>query len=127
MNKSNKTLLVVDDEALIAMAEADLLESAGYTVVQAYSGESALDIIRTENSKIDLVLMDIDLGKGMNGIETTREIKKSHKVPVIFLSSYPENSMGDKLDGISAYGYIKKRSSETELFDAIQMVFKIHE
>ena len=58
--KTYKTILLVEDEALIALAERKLLERSGYHVLTAKTGEAAVEITRT-TAGIDLILMDIDL------------------------------------------------------------------
>ena len=67
-DKSNKTILLVEDEIIIAMMEIKQLEKEGYLVIHAANGEEAIDIV--SKTPIDLILMDIDLGKGMDGTET---------------------------------------------------------
>lgn len=56
----------------------------------ASSGEKALDAVRNPELPIDLILMDIDLGSGMDGTETAVEILKTHHIPIVFLSSHTE-------------------------------------
>ncbi len=63
-----KTLLLVEDESIIAAAEARMLEKHFFTVITAQSGEEALELF-LRNPEIDLVLMDIDLGSGIDGTE----------------------------------------------------------
>ena len=58
MNNSVKTILLVEDEVLIAMAEERQLVNAGYNVVTAFSGDDAVDLVKKGDTKIDLVLMD---------------------------------------------------------------------
>lgn len=84
---STKTLLLVEDEALIAMNEAAMLSKNGYNVITAYNAEKAIESVRQND--IDLILMDIDLGKNrMDGTEAAEIILKEHEVPVVFLSSH---------------------------------------
>ncbi len=74
-----KTILLVEDEALIAMAERRTLAAEGYTVITVSSGEDAIaEIDQTES--IDLVLMDIDLGPGIDGTEAAERILTRHDV-----------------------------------------------
>jgi CheY-like chemotaxis protein len=75
-----KTILLVEDEALIRLSQTRMLEKEGYVVLGAGSGEEALEIAQNGHS-IDLILMDIDLGKGMDGTDTAREILKNHNLP----------------------------------------------
>ena len=61
--KEAKLILLVEDDFLIALDEAAKLEDYGYEVLSAVSGDEALELFRAEPS-INLVLMDIDLGRG---------------------------------------------------------------
>jgi len=121
---SHKTILLVEDEFLIAMAEKAILEDYGYSVLLAHTGEDAVHIMEKENS-IDLILMDINLGKGIDGTEAAKQILKNHDLPLIFLSSHTEREIVDKTEGITSYGYIVKDSGETVLIQSIKMAFRL--
>jgi len=80
---NHATILVVDDEAQIRRVLRTALAASGYSVVEASSGEKALDQMR--HSRPDLVLLDINM-PGLNGLETCREIRRSSDVPIIVLT-----------------------------------------
>jgi CheY-like chemotaxis protein len=61
--------LVVEDEALVRMLVVDILEAAGLRVVEAGDAESALDILSARGAPFPVLVTDINLGSGMNGIE----------------------------------------------------------
>jgi PAS domain S-box-containing protein len=122
---SRKTILLVEDEAIVAMAEAQQLEKEGYSVIQALSGEKAIDIVRSTKEPIDLILMDIDLGKGIDGAETAQKILEEHNIPVIFLSSHIEKEIVEKTEKITSYGYVVKNTGITVLDASIKMAFKL--
>jgi PAS domain S-box-containing protein len=125
MNTSAKTILLVEDETLIALAETRKLEQAGYKVIHSLTGESAIDIVDESPAAVDLILMDIDLGKGMDGTETAQEILKNHNIPVLFLSSHTEPEIVKKTEEITNYGYVVKSSSFTVLDASMKMAFKL--
>jgi DNA-binding response OmpR family regulator len=79
-----RTILLVDDDALMRRSLAFHLEQAGYQVQTAASAEDALAIVR--NSPPSLVLLDIGL-PGMDGLDALRELKAQHDLPVIFLTA----------------------------------------
>jgi CheY-like chemotaxis protein len=113
MNAENqKTILLVDDEAIIAMAEKMTLEKYGYKVITAHTGEEAVAAVR-KTPAIDLVLMDINLGSGMDGPEAAALILKDRDLPVVFLSSHIEPEVVAKTEKITSYGYVVKNSSIT--------------
>jgi len=120
-----KTILLVEDEALIALAEKSTLERAGYAVEIARSGERAIDAVRNDPA-IDLVLMDIDLGSGMDGTAAAQVILGERDVALAFLSSHTEPEIVEKTEGITSYGYIVKNSGETVLLASIRMAFRLH-
>ncbi len=127
MNKEEqKTLLLVEDEALIAMEETVILEKYGYKVVTADTGENAIKAVETFPG-IDLILMDINLGSGIEGTEAAEKILEKHDLPLIFLSSHTDREVVEKTEGITSYGYIVKNSGETVLIASIKMAFRLFE
>jgi len=125
MNSSEKmTILLVEDQAIIAMSEAAILKKNGFDVIIANTGEQAIKIAE-ENSAINLILMDIDLGKGIDGTEAAQTILKLIDVPVVFLSNHTEKEVVEKTEKITSYGYVVKNSGETVLIASIKMAFKL--
>lgn len=121
-----KTILLVDDMAIIAMAEANILKKSGFEVIIAYKGKDAVTTA-TENKKIDLILMDIDLGGGMDGTEAAQIILQNRDIPIVFLSNHTEKEIVEKTEKITSYGYVVKNSGETVLLASIKMAFKLFE
>lgn len=126
MIKKNLTILIVDDERLIALDTAMLLEDHGYKTFIAESGESALNTV-TEHPRIDLILMDIDLGIGLSGPETARIILKQRYIPIVFVTSHSEEEMVEKVRSITRYGYVIKNSGDFVLLSSIEMAFELHD
>ncbi|HPJ34253.1 MAG TPA: PAS domain S-box protein [Spirochaetota bacterium] len=122
-----RTILLVDDEPLLAAAEKRQLEGEGYRVIMALSGEEAIEIMASGKEAPDLILMDIDMGSGMDGTETAAEILKEHDIPVVFLSSYIEKEIVKKTEKISSYGYVVKNSGIVVLDASIKMAFRLFE
>src|SRR6056297_315730 len=120
----SKKILLVEDQALIAMAEAKLLKSYGYVVVTAYNGEDSITAVESE-PEISLVLMDLDLGQGMDGTEAAEGILKTHDLPIVFLTSHSEKEYVDKVKTITSYGYVLKNSGEFVIRESIQMAFQL--
>jgi PAS domain S-box-containing protein len=122
----NKTILLVEDEGIIALAEAKTLQSNGYRVITAPNGEKAVDVFNN-SPEIDLVLMDINLGSGMDGTQAAEIILAKRDLPLIFLSSHTEPEVVEKTEGITSYGYVVKGSGETVLLASIKMAFRLFE
>jgi len=158
-----KTLLLVEDEMLIAMSQKMFLERYGYKVLTISTGEKAIEILKNEaeidleylpeskkaplekfgyrvvtagtaeeavdlckkDDAIDMVLMDIDLGQGMDGTQAAEIILAQRDIPILFLSSHTEKEMVEKTEKITSYGYVVKNSSITVLDASIKMAFKL--
>jgi len=124
--KSRKTLLLVEDELLLAMAEKMELEKCGYAVISVATGEKAIEAVDT-CPEIDLVLMDINLGAGIDGTQAAEIILRNHDVPIVFVSSHTEREIVEKTEKITSYGYTVKSSSISVLDASIKMAFKLFE
>ncbi|HQP48354.1 MAG TPA: PAS domain S-box protein [Spirochaetota bacterium] len=125
-NSGNRTLLLVEDEALIAAAEKQRLEAAGYRVSTACNGEDAVALVR-RGEVVDLVLMDIDLGSGIDGTGAAQEILTIKDIPIIFLTSHSEKEMVERVRRITRYGYVLKNSGDFVLHSSIEMAFELHD
>jgi PAS domain S-box-containing protein len=121
-----KTILLVEDDPVTSLIGKKTLEKYGFKVVVAVSGEKAVETVETD-AGIDLVLMDIDLGKGIDGTEAAKIILKKHDLPLVFHSSHTERGVVEKTEGITSYGYIAKNSGETVLIASIKMAFRLFE
>lgn len=126
MNNSFKTILLVEDEVLIAMAEERQLLNAGYNVVTVFSGEEAVALVKKGIPRIDIVLMDIDLGRGKDGTQAALEILEFNDIPILFQSSHTEKDIVEKTEKITSYGYVVKHSGITILDASIKMAFRLH-
>ncbi len=119
-------ILLVEDEAIVALAEKRLLEESGYSVLRAESGEDAVTLA-VEDSSVALVLMDIDLGDGIDGTEAARQILSKRELPVVFLTGHQEKEMVERVKGITRYGYVLKTAGEFVLLESISMAFELFE
>jgi CheY-like chemotaxis protein len=121
---SGETILIVEDEGLIALHLTELLEKAGYRIGgPAYSGEIVLrDFEKTPHP--DLILMDIALAGKLDGIETARQIREKYPIPVIFLTAYSNQNRIEQAKVVSPHGYLMKPVMEDELFTAIDSALK---
>jgi PAS domain S-box-containing protein len=127
-SKTNKhyTILLVEDQAILALSQKNILERRGFYVIIAVSGEKAIEVAR-DRQDIDLILMDIDLGSGIDGTEAAREILTFRDLPVVFLSSHTDHELVERTETLTSYGYIVKNSGETVLIASIKMAFRLFE
>ncbi len=121
-----KKILIVEDEAIIALSEAKQIQKYGFEIVTAYSGEAAVEAIKADSS-IALILMDIDLGNGMDGTEAAQQILSIRDIPIVFLTSHTEEEYVNMVKKITSYGYVIKNSGEFVLIESIRMAFQLFE
>ncbi len=124
--EANKLILLVEDDAIIALSEANMLKKHGYSVSIAATGEEAVQKIR-EESGWAMVLMEIELGQGIDGPEAARQILSEYNLPIVFLSSHIDTQSLIKTENIAGYGFILKGSGEAVTIAAIKMAFRLFE
>ncbi|MDP3406705.1 response regulator [Bosea sp. (in: a-proteobacteria)] len=114
-----RTILVVDDDALVSMGTAAMLEDLGHTAIEVMSGAKALETLNAEPS-IDLVITDHAM-PGMTGAELARHIRASRpELPIILASGYAE--LPDS-EGLSDLRRLGKPFAQAQLAAAIDHVF----
>ena len=88
-----EVVLVVEDEEAVRGMTARLLESEGYKVLTARDGAEALEAIRSEIGRLDLVIMDAAM-PSMNGRELAAQLQELRPgLPVLFMSGYTDDEM----------------------------------
>ncbi|HNX59311.1 MAG TPA: response regulator, partial [Spirochaetota bacterium] len=126
-DRQNKRILLVEDEVLIAMSVAEELKDEFFSVETTGSGENAVRIVSDNPGAVDLILMDIDLGPGIDGTEAARRILAIRNIPILFLSSHNEKEVVAKTEQITSYGYVLKSSGITVLSASIRMAFRLND
>jgi len=119
-----KTILLVEDEPFTAMAEKTALEKCGYHIITANTDKEAIDVFN-ENNNIDLILMDINLGKSISGPELAEILLKEQEIPVVFLSNHIEPEIIETTERIPSYGYVLKNSGIMVLDASIKTALKL--
>jgi DNA-binding response OmpR family regulator len=116
-----KTVLVVDDEPKIVQLARDYLEHAGFGVVTASDGRSALDEVRRRRP--DLVVLDLGLPE-VDGLDVTRAIRRDSNLPIVMLTARDDEV--DKLLGLElgADDYLTKPFSPRELVARVKAVLR---
>ncbi len=119
------SILVVEDESIVAKDIQQSLKKLGYSVPSVEnSGEDAIDA--AGQHKPDLILMDIMLKGEISGIEAAQQIKNRYQIPVIFLTAYADESTLSKAKVTEPYGYIIKPFKEIDLHTSIEMALYKH-
>lgn len=113
-------ILIVEDEAIVALDLRQMLEEFGLEVVGlAGSADEALAIV--EDTQPDLTLMDIHIQGTIDGIQTARILHDSFGVPAVFLTSYSDDETMEKATRESPYGYLLKPFNRRELKATLQI------
>ncbi len=124
MNKP--TVLLVEDELIIARDVQAQLDAMGYAVAgHATTGAQAIAL--TDALRPDLVLMDIQLAGPMDGIVAAQAIHDQFFIPVVFLSAFAADAIIARAKLTEPYGYILKPFSERELHTVIEMALYKHQ
>jgi two-component system alkaline phosphatase synthesis response regulator PhoP len=116
-----QTILVVDDEARIVKLVRDYLERAGFDVLSAQDGETALVVARRERP--DLILLDLML-PGVDGLDVCRRLRRESGVPIIMLTARVEEA--DRIVGLElgADDYVTKPFSPRELVARVRATLR---
>ena len=90
----DETILLVEDETVVRQLVAEILESSGYTVMQAGDGPSALELLRRHSGKLDLLLTDVVM-PGMSGPEVAQAVTSMRPgTQVLYTSGYTDSAIG---------------------------------
>lgn len=118
-------ILIVEDERIVAMDLAGTLNELGYSVVgMAARGDEA--IARADELQPHLILMDVRLGKGPDGIQVAEAIRRSRDVPVIYLTAHSDDETLHRAASTEASGYLVKPFTSPELHCAIEIALHKH-
>ncbi|HIF51658.1 MAG TPA: response regulator transcription factor [Thiotrichaceae bacterium] len=116
---SGKRILVVDDDHTTANVMQLYLENFGFIVPEiTHSGAKAIE--KAKELKPDLVLMDIRLGKGLDGIDSAEAIMKELNIPVIYVTAYNDEETLARAQLTNPYGFINKPLRDTDLKTTIR-------
>jgi two-component system, response regulator PdtaR len=120
---ANASVLIVEDDDIIARVEDWRLKNLGYTVCgRATNGAEAIDLVA--NKLPDIVLMDINIKGDMDGIETTMRIKKEFSIPVIYVTSHSDGATLERAKATKPDGFIIKPFEDNDLRVAIELALR---
>jgi PAS domain S-box-containing protein len=122
---SNATILVVEDEGIIAENLRRVLVGFGYQVLPPVSrGEEAVEVAL--HSRPDLALIDIKLAGEMDGVETAEIIGAQIHIPIVYLTAYSEDLQFKRAQRTEPYGYLVKPVKEPELYATLELALYKH-
>jgi len=115
-----KTIVIIEDELIIAKDLQAKLEMEGYVVPEIYSnGKEALSMIKF--IKPDIVLVDIQLETQFDGIETAERIRLYHDIPIIYITAHVNTEIMERVKLTQPVSLLMKPINYTELITAIEL------
>ena len=120
-NKKNTKIVIVENEAIIALELEEILKDLGYNVIaNCLSGEEFLSMIDNKLSP-DLVFMEIKLGGKLDGIETVKELKKKIDIPVIYLTHNSNTTIIERAKETKPAAFLLKPFDESQVYSAVEI------
>jgi PAS domain S-box-containing protein len=120
-----KSVLIVEDEGVVALSLQAALTKMGYTVVGiAVTGREAIGL--ATDHKPDVILMDIHIRGDIDGIQTTEKINEIMDVPVIFLTAYADDETVKRAIKTKSHSYLVKPYNPRELYSNIEFAIYKH-
>jgi CheY-like chemotaxis protein len=118
MTSDKVKIMIVEDEAMIAMDIEEKLREMGYDVpAMVNNGKDAIELAGIHHPK--LVLMDIVIRGEMDGIETAGKIKQLYNIPSLFLTAYDNDATLQRAKKVNPLGYLLKPFDDSKLQDII--------
>ncbi|MEL4305727.1 response regulator [Methanococcoides sp. LMO-2] len=118
----NKKIVVVEDELIVGMMIKLKLEKMGYTVAGIASrGKDAISMVKMIQP--GLILMDIRLKGGIDGIDAAKMIRKSYSIPIVFITADSSKETRERADLVGHQGYLTKPFMDEDLGNIVHSVF----
>lgn len=119
MQVQEKSILIVEDEGVVALSLQAVLKKMGYKVVGiAVTGNEAIAL--AQEHKPNVILMDIHIKGDIDGIQTTEKINEFSDVPVIFLTAYADDETVQRAIKTRSHSYLVKPYNPRELYSNIE-------
>lgn len=113
------SILIVEDEGLVALSISQILTTAGYEIV-GIAGSAEAAIRTAEDHNPDLILMDIALRGRTDGIEAARVLKSRHDLRVLFVSAHGDSQTRSRAEAVKPVGFLIKPYDGGELLAAVE-------
>lgn len=121
MNSNHKQIQVVEDEIIVAKDICAILSGSGYKVTGISSDfESGLSLFKSETP--DLIICDINLGRGKSGIDLINEIRLIQNIPVIYLTAYTDDETVNSALKSTPESYLTKPFTSEQLLISVSRV-----
>jgi len=120
MNEPAPSILIVEDEAVIAAEIEMTLRRMGYRIAgKARNGDRALDLLATTSP--DLALLDINIRGTLSGIDLASVIRDKYDYPFVFLTAFADRATLNRVKETRPYGYVVKPFNDKDLLSAIEL------
>lgn len=120
---SKTTILIVEDEILVANELKGIVESLGYCVVGVFSKPAAV-LKQLESDPVDLILLDISLGEALDGIDLAHVINTRFQLPFLYVTSHHEDEIIERVMHTHPIGFLNKPFTPQEV--ASQLKIALH-
>ena len=118
-----ESILLVEDEAVVRHLVAEILESSGYTVLQAADGPSALELLRRHTGTVDLLVTDVVM-PGMSGPEVANAVTAMRPgTQVLYISGYTDSAIGHHGVLEPGIAFLQKPFSADDLTRKVRSIF----
>jgi two-component system cell cycle sensor histidine kinase/response regulator CckA len=119
------SIIIIEDENIVAMDLAATLRRLGYEVLGTASrGEDAVDL--AARTSPDLILMDIMLSGAMDGVQAAERIRAAHDIPIVFLTAYTDDQTIERASRSEPYGFIVKPFHDRDIKSAVEVALHKH-
>lgn len=122
MGTERRRVLIVEDEFFIAAEAEAILSDAGYEVV-GIARDSATALSLASNEKPDVILMDIRLASGLDGVETARLIYQQLGIRSLFISAHADERTKQRAQDVRPCGWLHKPYTDDQLLAVVSSVF----
>lgn len=118
------TILLVEDEVPVRLFSTSALTNKGYTLLEAESGEQAIEIIKERGSEVDIIITDVVM-PGMNGPSMIEKVRKKYPdIKVIFISGYAEDAFFNTYGEERGFHFLAKPYTLKQLATKVKEVMK---
>lgn len=124
-NVTKVNLLIVEDEILLANTIANTLKDNNYSIAGIVdTAEKALEILSREAEHIDMIIIDIVLKGGLDGIELAAIINEKYHIPFLFLTSHADPTIRERATAVKPNAYLLKPFNDLQVCIAIEVALK---
>jgi signal transduction histidine kinase len=117
--------LIVEDEAIIAHDIASMLEELGYSV-SGIASSATTALAFADKEPVDVVLMDIRIKGDVDGIDLAAQLKKSHRLPVVYITAHTDDVTLERARATEPFGYIAKPLTSADIKVALSIALQRH-